>query len=225
MNVSLEAMAAAAGDVQSELVDVDSEDERDRTKCTVPDPAASRLVARRRAVRFLWRILCDNVRKNYNLLLIRCRNSPGENKITAFMQPTSLESGDNCRNLHKISWIVFISAVVIWSSGMRSRTGGLSNLSDKSHGTLHCAKLSKKSSFQDSCSKSCWSDFERVWNGTRQRTHRTAMNKRRAVVSYDEKRREEEKNHHYSVFSLHPSWQPQHMTNSYETRNFSVVSH
>lgn len=33
------------------------------------------------------------------------------------------------------------------------------------------------------CSNNCWSFFERVWNGTKQRTQRTAMNSKRAVVS------------------------------------------
>lgn len=110
--------------------------------------------------------------------------SPGANKMTAFMHPTSLESGESCRNRHRISWTVFISMHVAGSSGILSRTCGLSNSVAKSHGTLHCAKFSKNSSFHDSCSSNCWSGFESVWNGTRHRTHLTAMNKRRAVVSY-----------------------------------------
>lgn len=113
-------------------------------------------------------------------------HSPGENKMTAFMHPTSLESGDNCLNLHKISWTVFISTQVAGSSGILSRTCGLSKSVAKSQGTLHCAKLSRKSSFHDSCSNNCWSVFESVWNGTRHRTHRTAMKRSLAVVSCNE---------------------------------------
>lgn len=33
------------------------------------------------------------------------------------------------------------------------------------------------------CSKSCWSFLESVWNGTKHRTHLTAMNNSLAVVS------------------------------------------
>lgn len=111
-------------------------------------------------------------------------NKPGEKRMTAFMQPTSLASGEICRNRHKISCTVFISADVAASFGIRSRTRGLSSSAPKSHGTPHCERFNKNSSFQDSCSKSCWSFFERVWKGTRHLTHRTAMNRRRAVVSF-----------------------------------------
>lgn len=176
------AMEAAAEVDRSGWVDGGSERARDPTECTAPGLAASQQVGRRKVELFL------GGKKTIMLLqpnqYVLCCLSPGAKRMTAFMHPTSLESGDNCRNRHKISWTVFISTHVAGSSGILSRTCGLSNSVAKSHGTLHCAKFSKNSSFHDSCSSNCWSGFDRVWNGTRHRTHLTAMNKRRAVVSY-----------------------------------------
>lgn len=126
--------------------------------------------------------------KLYNKNL--AKNLPGVNKITAFIQPHSLPSGDSCRNLASISWISLISLFTLTSSG-GSRSLAFSQLMrrDRSHGMDHWAKWSRNSSFQDSCSKRSWSRLESVWNGARQRTQRTAMNRRRAVVSYRRKKR------------------------------------
>lgn len=84
----------------------------------------------------------------------------GENRMTAFMHPTSLPSGAICRNRQRISWIVFISLLVNGSCGNRSRTGGLSSNAPKSHGTAHWDRFNRNNSFQDSFVSSVnWNGF------------------------------------------------------------------
>lgn len=75
--------------------------------------------------------------------------------MTAFIQPHSLPSGDSWRNLASISWIALISLLTTGSSGGR-RSRALLELksSERSHGMDHCARCSRNSSFQDSCSSS-----------------------------------------------------------------------
>lgn len=78
-----------------------------------------------------------------------CRVS-GENRMIAFMQPTSLGSTLICRNRHRISRSVFISVSANKSLGSRSLAWLLSSTAVMSKGTLHWARLSRNNSFHDS---------------------------------------------------------------------------
>lgn len=74
----------------------------------------------------------------------------GANNAIAFMQPTSLPSGVIWRNRQSISCMVFISIWVASSCSTRSLISGDSSIGVRSNGMVHWARLSRKSSFQDS---------------------------------------------------------------------------
>lgn len=82
------------------------------------------------------------------------------NRITAFMQPHSLPSGDSCRKRANISCIIFISLLTFVSSaGSLSRAFSEFSSGDRSQGMDHWAKCNRNNSFHDSCSSSnCFTD-------------------------------------------------------------------
>lgn len=87
-------------------------------------------------------------------------HSPGVNRITAFMQPHSLPSGDSCLKRANISCMIFISLLTFVSSaGSLSRALFEFSSGDKSQGMDHWAKCNRNSSFHDSCRRSsCYTD-------------------------------------------------------------------
>lgn len=76
------------------------------------------------------------------------------------------------------SWFVGLSSV-----GSLPRTCSSSRSAVMSQETDHCARWRRNNCVQDRSSNNNWSSFEIVWKGGRHRTHLTAMNNSRAVVS------------------------------------------
>ena len=96
--------------------------------------------------------------------------------------------------LNCMSWLLLSTCMVLTSVAMRrSLSAGRPAWwrarrwfirAPRSQGDDHWAKYRRNNSFHDSCSNSCWSLRLNVWNGVKQRTHRTAINNSRADVSY-----------------------------------------
>lgn len=203
-----EKVEVAAAD-RTWLADEDVSALHSQPGCTVPDLAASPPAVRRTNQPFLinntyyktvrvksrfkhiyvcntypvWKELllsCIHIHFRRVIIVWSGKESPEISKYHLILEPMGLkEIGEM-----SITWIVLISMSVIASLGRRSRAWGQASKAPSSQGTDHCARWSRNSSFQDSCKSNVWSLRDRVWNGARQRTQRTAMNSKRAVVSY-----------------------------------------
>lgn len=91
---------------------------------------------------------------------------------------TWYESGRVKTWIRTSSWFVGLSSV-----GSLLRTCSSSRSAVMSQEMDHWAKCRRNSCVQDRSSSNSWSSFDIVWKGGRQRTHLTAMNSSRAVVS------------------------------------------
>lgn len=69
------------------------------------------------------------------------------------------------------------------SGGSLLRAAGAASIGARSQGADHWARWSRNRSFQAARSRTSWSAADSAWKGARQRTQRTAMNSRRALVS------------------------------------------